>query len=355
MNKCFAFMLFCVCMIPKVQAQEYRWKLGVDYFFDNQEYKESDYAIPQTINGVWLNSLGGVSWNTSHTLYGGVNLLKIGGEEEAISEVEVALYYQYETPSVLFKAGFFPRKEVLSNYSDFFFRDSVNYFMPMMQGVFWQIGEDRNFVNAWMDWTGYASKDERESFYLGFSGKMSKKKFFADFQSYLFHYAGTLPATPEIGVSEQMEIMASLGLEHESANSFKGLVSAGVFAGVERDRKADETYKPIGFVARLDAELHGVGTRNRLYFGEARMRLYPSQGSGLYWGTPFLRGESYLRSDWYVRIMESKYVSAQLNCNVHFSQGKVLLQQAFTVTASISNFFDRKEGKARYPWMDFFR
>lgn len=355
MNKWFAAVMFLFCVLPGLQAQEYRWKLGVDYFFDNQEYKASDYTIPQTMNGVWLNTLGGVAWDSCHTLYGGVNLLKIGGNDKTISEVEVSLYYQYETPRVMFKVGSFPRKEALSNYSDFFFRDSVNYYQPLMQGVFWQVGKDRNFFNAWMDWTGYGAKDKRESFYLGFSGKLSKKKFFADFQSYMFHYAGTLPANPAIGVSEQMQIMASVGLEHAASNSFHGLLSAGIFAGVERDRKADLSYTPVGFVARADAELHGVGTKNMFYMGDARMRLYSSLGSGLYWGTPFLRGNSYLRSEWYVRLMESKYMSAQFNCNVHLSQGKVMLQQTFTVAASISNFFDRNERKTRYPWMDFFR
>ena len=151
MRNCFVFVLFTLYMLPSLHAQEYWWKLGFDYFFDNQEYAKSSFTDPQTMNGIWLNSLAGISWDSTHTIYGGVNLLKIPGMKEAVDKVDVTLYYQYETPKVLLRAGAFPRKEVLPNYSDFFFKDSVNHFMPLMQGIFWQTGGKRNFFNACMD------------------------------------------------------------------------------------------------------------------------------------------------------------------------------------------------------------
>ena len=213
MRRKLVYLFVAVCSAASLQAQEYRWKLVFDYFFDNQEYEKSSFIDPQTMNGIWLNPLAGISWDATHTIYSGVNLLKIPGMKEAVDKVDVTLYYQYETPKVLFRAGAFPRKEVLPNYSDFFFKDSVNHFMPLMQGVFCQIGKERNFLNAWMDWTGYATPDTRENFYVGFSGKGSTRVFFGDFQSCLFHYAGTYPGNPAYGVSEQMQVMASLGVE----------------------------------------------------------------------------------------------------------------------------------------------
>lgn len=206
-----------------------------------------------------------------------------------------------------------------------------------------------------MDWTGHAAADTRESFYLGLSGKISGGIFFGDFQSYLFHYAGTFPENPAYGVSEQIQGMASVGLEYEAANSFKGLLSAGIFAGFERDREAEESYKPVGFTARADAELYGIGTENRLYTGDARMRLFPVYGGNLYWGTPFLRGSTYLQSKWYIRLLESHHVSARINCNLHFSEGHVLFQQVFSITANIGNFYKPAKKKVDYPWMEIFR
>lgn len=351
----FAFVICILCIIPALHAQEYRWRVGVDYFFDNREYEKSSFTDSQTLHGVWLDMLGGIMWDSTHTIYAGVNLLKIPGMNKAVNKTDMTLYYQYKGSKTLFRAGAFPRKEVLSNYSDFFFRDSVNHFMPLMQGIFLQIGRDGNFFNAWMDWTGYATANTRESFYLGFSGKIAKGIFFGDFQSYLFHYAGTLPENPAYSVSEQMQGMASVGLECEAANSFKGLLSAGIFAGVERDRKAEESYKPVGFTARADAELYGIGTENRFYTGDARMRLFPVHGSNLYWGTPFLRGSTYLQSKWYIRLLESNHVSAQINCNLHFSEGHILFQQTLSVTANIGNFSNLTKKRVVYPWMRIFR
>jgi len=355
MWKRFLFIICILYVIPSLHAQEYQWKLGLDYFLDNQEYKKSAFAGPQTMNGIWLKPLGGIRWNAANTIYAGVNLMTIPGMKERDYKVDLSIYYQHQTEKILFRAGAFPGREVLPNYSDFFFRDSVNNFMPVMQGLFWQMGQGRNFVNAWMDWTGYATAVARESFYVGLSGKASRGIFFVDFQSYMFHYAGTNPANPLYGVSEQLLGSASVGVAYEDEESFKGLLSAGVLAGLERDRKADLSYRPIGFTARIHAEYWGLGTENTFYAGDARMRLYSAEGSDLYWGTPFLQGSSYLQSKWYIRLLESERVTARVNFNLHLSEGEWHLQQTLSVAASIDNF--SKQGKKRplYPWKRLFQ
>ncbi len=349
------FLIMVLCSILSIQAQEVRWKLGFEYFFDNLEYKKSSFTDAQTMHGIWLQPLGGITWDTAHTLYGGLNLLKIPGTEEVVDKAELVLYYQYETDHVLFRAGSFSSNEVLHNYSDFFYSDSVSNFMPLMQGLFWQIGGEQNFLNLWLDWTGYATPETRESFFLGSSGKVTKGIFFADFQSYLFHYANTLTAIPQYGVSEHMQLMASAGIAYESENRLKGLLSVGILAGKERDRKADISYTPMGFVARADAEFWGIGTKNTFYRGDKRMRLYPEYGTELYWGNPFLQGNTYLQIKWYVNVMETERVSARLNCNLHFSEGNLLFEQALNVSLSIDNFSKLGKRTARYPWMQFFQ
>jgi hypothetical protein len=328
-----------------------------DYFFDNREYKKSSFAPSQTQQGIWLNVLGGVAWDEKHTICAGANLLRMPGMSEAISKADFTLYYQYRQPKVLFRAGAFARKEALPNYTDFFFEDSVNHFMPLMQGLFWQAGKGDNFFNAWMDWTGYATENTRENFSLGLSGKISEGIFFGEFQSYLFHYAGTFPGNPAYGVSEHLQAAASAGLRCETANGFRGEFAAGILAGTERDRTTDESHHPTGFTARLNAELRGIGTENTLYAGDARMNLLPRHGGSLYRGTPFLRAPVYFRSKWYVRLLESAHVSAKINCNLHFTEGHVLFQQTLSVTANIDNLFSReaKRKSADSPLEGFFR
>lgn len=347
-------LLAALCFSSALHAQEYRWQAGFDYFFDNQEYAKSSYAPAQTMQGVRFTPVGGIAWrsgNSVNSLHAGATLLKIPGTKKAIDNIQAILYYQYDGPKAMFKAGAFPRQETLANYNDFFFSDSVRHFMPLMQGIFFQVGNERHFANAWMDWTGHATPTTRESFFLGFSGKTTYRLLFADFQSYLYHYAGTLPSHPDYGVSELMQGMASVGITGEAENGFTGLLSAGVYGGIERDREADETYRPLGFIARANAEYRGIGTQNTFYTGDARMRLFPRYGSALYWGTPFLQGTSYVHSKWYLRLMESSRVAARLQLNFHFTEGHTLFQQVLTVSVSLDNFSDNNNTKISFPWM----
>lgn len=349
------FLLLVIISCFSVNAQEYRWKIGLEYFFDNTEYGKSSFLDSETMNGIWLEPMGSIVWNDRHSINAGVNLLKIPGMDEVIDKVDITMYYQYKTPKILFRAGSFPRSEVLENYNNFFFKDSVNNFTPLMQGVFWQIGDNRNFLNAWFDMTGYATPTNREHFFVGLSGKISKGLFFADFQSYMFHYSITRPAIPGDGVSENLQLQATAGLEYEKEEGFKGLVAAGTLVGYERDRRfASELYKPVGFVARGDAEIWGIGTKNTLYVGDPRMRLADTFGGDLYWGTQFLQAKSYVESEWYIRLIESDFVKARFNLNLHFTEGNVLFQQMLTVSASIDDFSQKNSKRVRYPWMKVF-
>lgn len=335
-------------------AQEYRWKVGLDYFFDNTEYEKSSFIDSETMNGVWLNPLGSIVWDEKHSVNAGVNLLKIPGMHRAIDKVDVTMYYEYKTPKVLFRVGAFPRADILSNYNNFFFKDSVNNFIPLLQGVFWQLGDDGNFFNAWMDWTGYATPTSREHFFLGLSGKLSRGLFFADFQSYMYHYSVSKPALPDENVSENLQLQASLGMQYERGG-FKGLLAAGALLGYERDRRFDDRlYRPVGFTARADAEYCGIGTRNTLYAGDERMRLADTFGGSLYWGTQFLRSKFYTESEWYIRLIESDRVKVRFNCNLHFTEGETLFQQMLTVSASIDNFGFLNGKSIVFPWMKIF-
>ena len=126
--------------------------MGLDYFFITRNIKSS-FIDSGNYERNLVSPMGSIVWNDKHSINAGVNLLKIPGMDKVIDKVNVAMYYQYKSPKILFLAGSFPRSEVLGNYNNFFFKDSVNNFVPLMQGVFWQIGSDKNFFNAWFDRT----------------------------------------------------------------------------------------------------------------------------------------------------------------------------------------------------------
>ena len=80
-------------------------------FFDNQEYARSTFAPAQTMKGMWLSPVGdrlGIG-SLVQRPYAGAYLLSIPGSKETIDKLQALLYYQYDSPKVLFRAGAFPR------------------------------------------------------------------------------------------------------------------------------------------------------------------------------------------------------------------------------------------------------
>lgn len=349
-------LLFIILNISIVTAQNnYKWGVDLDYFFNNSEYDKSTYAESGTMQGIWLKPRGRISWDKENSIDAGVNLLAIPGNKKTLEKINLTMFYQFQKKSILFKVGSFPRQETLGNYDTFFFRDSVNYYTPNMRGVFWQVGRKNNFINAWIDWTGNASHKVREDFFVGFSGKASTDIFFAEFQSYMFHRALTNPPIEGEGVSENIQIQAMAGINYTSPKGFNVLAAGGVLAGYERDRRYDNTlYKPIGYVAKLNLEYWGIGTKNSFYIGDPRMILYNDFGGSLYHGTPFLQGKSYLKNELYIKLIENRTVDVIFFSNMHFSQKEVLFQQLLTVTARVGNLFPRSKKKTNYPWKDLF-
>ncbi len=349
-------LLFLILYSATTYSQNYKWGLDLDYFFDNTEYDKSFYIEGCTMHGVWLSPQGGISWDKYHSINAGVNLFLIPGNKKTLEKVDLTIYYKYQRGKSTFMAGAFPRKDVLDNYDTSFFRDSINNYIPNMQGVFWQIGGDKNFINAWLDWTGTPSKKINESFFAGSSGRISSGVLFAEYQSYMYHRANTKPATDNEGVSENLQLQAMAGAQFETPRGFKALASAGTLIGYERDRRfGDNLYKPAGFVARLQAEYWGFGTKNSLYIGDERMIMYNDFGSNLYFGNQFLRGNRYLKSEWYIKLIEGSSVNIQFNNNLHLSEGKVFFQQMLTVSATIGNIKPKHRKDTNYPWKQIFK
>ncbi len=340
-------------------SQELTWKLGYNYFFDNAEYARSSYSVDQTMHGMNLMPELGLRLDNRQTIYTGVNLLKIAGSPSFTDREGFMAYYQYKTPKVLFRAGAFPKEELLDNYSTLLFKDSLQYFRPIMHGVFVNVKNDNNdFFNIWLDWTGYGSEDIRESFFIGASGLKRKNLFFAEMQSYLYHYANTTPSTESYHIGEQVQMNLSLGVSHSNQNGLDTLMfSVGGLFGMERDRgEGDGFEKPIGLTMRLCGEYNGLGTDNTAYFGDKRMSFYNIHGDNLYWGTPFLRGSSYIQSKWYVNLIRSTRTNAKLGVNIHFSEKEVLFQQTITLTVNINRHRENQNhSEATFPLMRFFK
>lgn len=333
-------LVFSILMVQfSISGQTFQWKAGLNYFFDNTEYAKSTLTKDQTMTGVHFSPEIGVKWDSVHSIFVGTDLLKISGSQNIIDIAQPIAYYRFQKPKVSFYAGVFPRSELLSNYSDLFFQDSVNYYRPTLQGFFWQAGKKNFYFNLWLDWTGHETATNRETFFIGASAYKKSGLFFADFQSYLFHFANTHPRTPSFSVCDNLLSQLSVGANYSNQSGLDTLLlSVGVLAGYERDRGlASGTHTPIGAVVRLNAEYYGFGTQNTLYAGNPRNIFYSNYNTGMYWNNPFLRSGFYLQSKWYLNVIQSQFVNGKLSMNMHFSEGKVMFEQTFTVKALLDS------------------
>ncbi len=330
--------LFLV-ILCQISAQKIEWNANLNYFFDNTEFARSAINKDQTMTGVHFTPEIGYIVDSIHSIFIGSDLLKIAGSPNVIDNIQPIAYYRYQSPKVSLYAGAFKRSELLANYSDLFFQDSINFFRPTITGIFWQVGRKQSYFNLWLDWTGHQSATTRETFFVGASAHRQFGMFFSDFQSYLYHFAITRPNPLNFNVCDNLLAHWSIGVNYSNQTGIDTLVCAvGVLAGGERDRGlVNGSYFPIGAVIRLNAEYKGFGTENMLYFGNARDVFYNNYNNALYWNNPFLRSGFYLQSKFYLDVIRNQSVNGRINLNMHFSEGKLMFEQVFTLKTMLNN------------------
>lgn len=332
--------IFLVFFVSFLYAQKPLWNMNANYFFDNTEYAKSTITKDQTMTGVHFNPELGLTFDSVHSIFAGGDLLKVAGSDKFVDYIEPVVYYRYHTPKSTFYAGVFPRSELFFNYSDLFFQDSVAYFKPTVQGIYWKAGTPNSFFNLWLDWTGHQTATVRETFFVGASAHHKFGLMFLDFQSYMFHFADTRPMNPTYSVCDNLLAHFSVGVDYSNQTGIDTLLlAAGVLAGGERDRSVvNGSYFPVGAVIRLNAEYKGFGTQNMLYYGDSRDVFYNKYNNALYWNNPFLRSGFYFQSKWYLDVIRSQSVNGKLSMNLHFSEGKMMFEQVFTLKAMLNNF-----------------
>ena len=349
-----SIILFITGLSISTSAQELQWNLNLNYFFDNTEFARSALSNDQTMTGVHFSPELGMKWDENNSIYGGVDLLKKSASKTFADNVKFIAYYQFRNENTLFKAGAFQRGDLLSDYSTAFFQDSIGFYRPIMEGLFLKKGNETGYFKLWMDWTGLQTNTDRETFYLGASAyKQIRGPFFADFQSYMFHFAGMNPYNPDITVCDNLLAQLSVGVKYSNIWVLNNLMaSAGVLSGFERDRYDMNNYgTPTGAIFRINADYKGIGTENNLYFGQPHMVLYRRYKNELYWGNPFYRDNYYIESKIFWNLIDTRTVKGQLAAKLHVTEGKLLFEQLFTLRASIGS--DQPKPRKTTLW-DYF-
>jgi hypothetical protein len=323
----------------KGYSQQTNWGVGLFTFFDNAEFGGSSVQIPQTMAGVRFAPELNIGFDSLHSVVVGFNLLHEWGSEKTIGGLAPTAYYRYSGKTFNFTVGAFPRNFAVHRYPRIFLRDSVSYYRPEMCGILWEYVGNRLFANVWLDWTSRQSKELREAFFVGFSGKYTPGIFYVQHFSYMHHFAGKMDPVIDEALHDNLLFLTSIGLDYPHRTVFEKLeINAGWVAGLDRAR-ADNTgwIMNNGFLSEARIEYKRAGFFNTFFIGKEHMYFYEKHNKELYWGDPFYRANTYNRSDVYLDFIETDMVNARIIYSLHFTERTMYHQQALKVSVNLNN------------------
>jgi len=340
MKMSFLVLSFCVIISTSAYSQEKKWQIGLFSFFDNTEFGHSAVQIPQTMSGVLFLPELGISWDSIHSVNVGLDILHEFGSDKAIDYFYPTVYYKMDREPFRFYMGAFPRKYALEKYPRIFFQDSISYYRPNINGMFWEFYKGQNYINLWLDWTSRQSQSMHEAFFMGFSGRYNLGILYAQHFGYMFHFAGTMNPVVNEALHDNGVLLTSLGLDLSKKTIFDKLeTNAGWVVGLDRAR-SDQTGWIVekGFLMETKIEYKSIGIFNSFYKGHSQMNYYNDHSNELYWGDPIYRAKTYNRSDIYMNFINNKVVSVKLIYSLHFVENTVYHEQSLKVAFNLNNY-----------------
>lgn len=318
-------------------SQELTWQTRLFSFFDNTEFSGSAFAVPQTMAGVMVAPEIGLKWDSVHRINAGVSLMHEFGSSLAVDRFYPTAYYEYLSGPIRFLMGAFPRSPVLDRYPRDFFRDSISYYRPNVNGLFLGYNKKASYINVWLDWTGRQTETVHEAFFIGFSGRYSWKKLYFQHFGYMRHFAATKSPVVTEALHDNLLFQTSLGLDLSGKTIFNKLdVNAGWVIGLERARADNTGWISLnGLIFETNIEYRFIGLLNTFYNGHGLMYFYKDHGDDLYWGDPLYRARTYDRADFYIDFTKNKFISTKLTYSLHFAEKRIYHEQLLKVSVNL--------------------
>lgn len=321
------FLLFFVLSNQNdVWAQQLETAFNFHGFVDNREYAKSN-RVSQTIFGARFAPELGLLIDSVHRFRAGVNFLKEFGSKNFTDNIAPVIYYQYQKEKNNFFIGAFPRLNLIDDYPRALLADTLNYFKPNMEGMFYQYKTNNFKQNVWIDWTGKQTATDRETFLFGFSGKYQKGLFYVSNYAYMYHNALSAISPPNQFLEDNGAIQLQLGLDFGKKTFLDSLtISAGAMMSIERVRSLNNLRTPVGFISYLYAGYKKFSVTNTYYNGE---------GHYLINGDAFYTSKQYNRLDLGWNPLQFKNIQGGFTFSFHFVDGIIDSQQAFSLRYNI--------------------
>lgn len=354
MRKSFIILLFFLCTGACVFPQEILYRAGLHSFFDNNEFDGCPVGDSQTMAGVHIAPQIGLAWDTKNHIFAGVDAMHELGSDKTFGYYNLIAYYELDNNPFRFYMGAFPRKMALDKYPLFFFQDSILNYRPTMTGFFWEYYSPKgDFANIWLDWTSRQTFTERETFFMGWSGRYNRNSFYAQHFGYMYHFAGVMDPANHTPVHDNGRLWTALGLDLSSKTSMDALdINAGWAIGLEKDRATDAGWMPSqGLLSELRVEYRGLGMFNTFYKGGSQGKFYDQFGTQLYWNDRLYRAAAYDRLDGYIYFMKTDVVTLKFIFTLHFVEPGMFTEQQLYATFDLDNLKKKNPNKKyHYLW-----
>jgi len=224
---------------------------------------------------------------------------------------QIDLYYSFTSKHLKMLFVSFPRRD-LTDYPLFMLTDSLNYYRPNIEGSFIQYSWEWGTIHGWVDWTGRATEEIRESIFVGLDATLTAGRFYFKPTTTRYHMAHTLAVDDATHIRDDgaIALIAGVDISDLVPLDFFSL-SSGSMSTYMQARPADYVWAH-GWLSELNVKHAIAGFKGTYYKGGPSPLIY---GDHLY------RSGHYGRIDIYVEPFSNPRIAARFGCGVHLMIG----------------------------------
>ena len=319
---------------------DFLWDIDFSATFDNRE-GDGKHSAAETYFLTGLSPEVGIKFTDKDRIMGGAVWIQPVENTIKNGRIYPTLYYRHEGEKWKFSMGMFPMSQLREPLPGFLWSDSLTYFQKNLRGALVQFQNQNGFFDAYIDWRGIQSKNQREAFNIVFHGEaqLKNKMLLAGGYALLNHLAKSVENNEGQFVVDNLMFNPYLGLDLTQKVNLDSLtLKAGAVIGLDRDRKNGKWEVPSGFLMEVMGEWKFLGLRNSLYAGGKLFPLYGQFGSLLYQGEPYYSSSFYDRLDIYGKIYHNQYVELEAQLNFNFTKSNFMFYQRLLLNVNIGNF-----------------
>lgn len=318
-------------------AQEITYDVGFETYFDNREYSLVEIARSNsgTDFAARLAPIVGIGFAEKSSLQFGVDAVQLFGVdgEGLFTDLNLLLYYGYDSDKWSASAGLFPRNRMsIDTYSTAFYRDDYLFYDDIVTGVMGRYGSEDSFFEFVCDWEGQPATS-REQFRLLSASRYAISKFYAGYNFSLTHFAGQ-----DEGYSNVVDnSLVNPYIGYKVSGLFDFDLKVSLLQSLQRDRSYDNVWllPRMGEFAFVISRW-GFSFDERFYVGDDLFPLY--DGHILDDGTYMEYGEQLYTGDIFFRTTTGFYNRASLGFTKSFYDDKLAVQVLFVTHCDGSGF-----------------